>query len=225
MVDRHSIKANKPGALAAFPYDRMTVERFREAFLRARWNDQKRAWFVPGKTAALRLTVGWRARQITRFLTPTPKAATPTSLSRSLAHILRRPKICVSEPRIRKLSSIQCGPSPGRTGMRNGGPGAYPSVPMNNCYVSGRPLRPLLVATSRTNESGDWRIKRIPRLIELLDCITQNRNGSPKSNVSWRQSLFLALQARRRSANHSLAYNLGLTIFHWQRGNGVWRGP
>jgi hypothetical protein len=28
-----------PGATAAFPYDRVTVERFREAFPRARWRD------------------------------------------------------------------------------------------------------------------------------------------------------------------------------------------
>ncbi len=68
VVDRHSIiKARKPGVLAAFPYDRMTVERFREAFPRARWNDQKRAWFVPGKTAALRLD-RWLARETNQAL-------------------------------------------------------------------------------------------------------------------------------------------------------------
>ena len=33
-----------PGATAAFPYDRMTVERFREAFPRARWRDDLGAW-------------------------------------------------------------------------------------------------------------------------------------------------------------------------------------
>jgi hypothetical protein len=32
------------GATAAFPYDRMTVERFREAFPRARWRDDLGAW-------------------------------------------------------------------------------------------------------------------------------------------------------------------------------------
>ena len=45
-----------PGATAAFPYDRMTVERFREAFPRARWRDDLRAWFVPGTRAGRRLT-------------------------------------------------------------------------------------------------------------------------------------------------------------------------
>jgi len=45
---------DRPGATATFPYDRMTVERFRKTFPRARWNDDLKAWFVPGKTAALR---------------------------------------------------------------------------------------------------------------------------------------------------------------------------
>ena len=51
-----------PGATAAFPYDRMTVERFREAFPRARWRDDLRAWFVPGKRAEQRLTA-WMGRE------------------------------------------------------------------------------------------------------------------------------------------------------------------
>ncbi len=50
-----------PGATAAFPYDRMTVERFREAFPSARWRDDLRAWFVPGTTAERRLTA-WASR-------------------------------------------------------------------------------------------------------------------------------------------------------------------
>lgn len=45
---------DRPGAAAAFPYDRMTVERFRKTFPRARWNDDLKAWFVLGKTAARR---------------------------------------------------------------------------------------------------------------------------------------------------------------------------
>ncbi|MEK1853420.1 MAG: hypothetical protein AAAC48_16530, partial [Phyllobacterium sp.] len=63
VIDRRYIsKERKTGALAAFPYDRMTVERFREAFPRARWSDEKRAWFVPGKTAERRLD-RWLARE------------------------------------------------------------------------------------------------------------------------------------------------------------------
>lgn len=50
------------GATAVFPYDRMTVERFREAFPRARWRDDLRAWFVPGKRAEQRLT-RWMSRE------------------------------------------------------------------------------------------------------------------------------------------------------------------
>jgi hypothetical protein len=44
-----------PGATAAFPYNRMTVERFREAFPRARWRDDLGASFVPGTRAERRL--------------------------------------------------------------------------------------------------------------------------------------------------------------------------
>jgi len=51
-----------PGAVAAFPYDRMTVERFRKAFPRARWRDDLRAWFVPGARAERRLTT-WVGRE------------------------------------------------------------------------------------------------------------------------------------------------------------------
>ena len=51
-----------PGATAAFPYDRMTVERFREAFPRARWRDDLGAWFVPGTRAERRLTA-WMGRE------------------------------------------------------------------------------------------------------------------------------------------------------------------
>jgi hypothetical protein len=49
-----SNETDRPGVAAAFPYDRMTVERFRKTFPRARWNDDLKAWLVPGKTAARR---------------------------------------------------------------------------------------------------------------------------------------------------------------------------
>jgi hypothetical protein len=51
-----------PGATAAFPYDRATVERFREAFPRARWREELGAWFVPGTRAERRLTA-WSGRE------------------------------------------------------------------------------------------------------------------------------------------------------------------
>ena len=51
-----------PGATATFPYDRMTVERFREAFPKARWRDDLGAWFVPGTRAERRLTA-WMGRE------------------------------------------------------------------------------------------------------------------------------------------------------------------
>lgn len=55
---------NEPrlGATAKFAYDRMTVERFRNAFPRARWNEEQRSWFVPGKTAGKRIAQ-WLARE------------------------------------------------------------------------------------------------------------------------------------------------------------------
>ena len=52
----------KPGATASFPYDRITVERFRKAFPRARWRDDLNAWFVPGITAEKRIG-RWLARE------------------------------------------------------------------------------------------------------------------------------------------------------------------
>lgn len=52
----------RPGATAAFPYDRMTVERFRVAFPRARWRGDLGAWFVPGSSAERRLN-SWSSRE------------------------------------------------------------------------------------------------------------------------------------------------------------------
>lgn len=51
-----------PGAKVAFPYDRMTVERFRAAFPLARWRDDLGIWFVPGVTAERRLNA-WSSRE------------------------------------------------------------------------------------------------------------------------------------------------------------------
>ena len=48
------------GAAATFDYDRVAIERFRTAFPRARWDDERKAWWVPGKTADRRL-MQWRA--------------------------------------------------------------------------------------------------------------------------------------------------------------------
>ncbi|WEX75412.1 hypothetical protein PYH37_000823 [Sinorhizobium numidicum] len=70
MVDNNHRSARReeeaPGASAAFPYDRMTIERFREAFPRARWSDERKSWFVPGKTAARRIE-RWLAQEAERL--------------------------------------------------------------------------------------------------------------------------------------------------------------
>jgi hypothetical protein len=55
---------DKPGAETKLE-DRTTVERFREAFPKARWNDLRRAWWVPGKTAERRIA-RWRALEQTK---------------------------------------------------------------------------------------------------------------------------------------------------------------
>jgi len=49
----------------SFPFDRMTVQRFRETFPRARWSDSLKAWTLPGKTARRRLD-RWVAREADR---------------------------------------------------------------------------------------------------------------------------------------------------------------
>lgn len=59
------MKEGKPGATAVFDFDRVTVERFRANFPRARWDDVEKAWFVPGKTAERRIA-RWRALEQTR---------------------------------------------------------------------------------------------------------------------------------------------------------------
>jgi hypothetical protein len=59
--------AGKAGATAAFPYDRTTVERFRSAFPGARWRDDLQAWFVPGTTAARRLS-RWLGHEMSGLL-------------------------------------------------------------------------------------------------------------------------------------------------------------
>ena len=52
-------------AIVSFPFDRMTVQRFRQAFPRARWSDRRKAWLVPGTTAPRRLDT-WMAKEQSR---------------------------------------------------------------------------------------------------------------------------------------------------------------
>jgi hypothetical protein len=59
-------EGERPGAYASFPYDRDLVERFREAFPRARWRPEEECWFVPGTTAAHRLDL-WISRELADF--------------------------------------------------------------------------------------------------------------------------------------------------------------
>ncbi|HEY5795418.1 MAG TPA: hypothetical protein VIU82_10410 [Bosea sp. (in: a-proteobacteria)] len=56
-----------PGATASFPYDATLIERFRLSFPRARWRDDRRAWFVPGTRAERRLN-RWLERELSGAL-------------------------------------------------------------------------------------------------------------------------------------------------------------
>ncbi len=49
----------------SFPFDRMTVARFREEFPRARWSETLQAWTVPGSTARRRID-RWLASEMDR---------------------------------------------------------------------------------------------------------------------------------------------------------------
>jgi hypothetical protein len=59
------VEDDKQGAEAQFEFDRMTVERFRQTFPKARWDDVAQAWWVPGKTAEHRIA-RWRALEQTK---------------------------------------------------------------------------------------------------------------------------------------------------------------
>jgi hypothetical protein len=62
----HEAEEDGEHAAVAFPFDRMTVQRFRETFPRARWIDTRKAWIVPGKTARKRID-RWMAREQSRL--------------------------------------------------------------------------------------------------------------------------------------------------------------
>ena len=64
-IKSHTSEGGESGALAAFPFDRGTVEQFRKAFPRARWSDEFKAWFVPGPTAETR-TRRWLELQLSK---------------------------------------------------------------------------------------------------------------------------------------------------------------
>ncbi len=62
----HEAEEDGEHAAVAFPFYRMTVQRFRETFPRARWIDTRKAWIVPGKTARKRI-YRWMAREQSRL--------------------------------------------------------------------------------------------------------------------------------------------------------------
>lgn len=54
---------NAAGVFVTFPYDAALVERFRARFPAARWNDEARAWLLPGTTAERRVAA-WLQREL-----------------------------------------------------------------------------------------------------------------------------------------------------------------
>jgi len=67
MADEEDAEEEHPHSVetVAFPFDRMSVARFRETFPRARWSDALQAWTVPGKTARRRID-RWLAAEASR---------------------------------------------------------------------------------------------------------------------------------------------------------------
>ncbi|QKJ94725.1 hypothetical protein [Agrobacterium pusense] len=66
MDDEQEHQPNNPVLeTVSFPFDRMTVARFRETFPKARWSDRLQAWTVPGSTARRRID-RWLASEADR---------------------------------------------------------------------------------------------------------------------------------------------------------------
>lgn len=67
MDDEHDEDHEKSSASEtdSFPFERMTVARFRETFPKARWSDRLQAWTVPGSTARRRID-RWLASEADR---------------------------------------------------------------------------------------------------------------------------------------------------------------
>jgi hypothetical protein len=63
--DQHDKAVRPLQETVSFPFDRMTVARFRQTFPNARWNDRLRAWTVPGRTARKRID-RWLASEADR---------------------------------------------------------------------------------------------------------------------------------------------------------------
>jgi hypothetical protein len=136
----------RPGAAVSFPYDAGLVARFRTAFPRARWRDDRRIWLVPGKLAGRRLH-RWLERELSGVLAHADqRGRTLLPSSRSSAPIWRPQTTCSSERLIRRRSWRRCALSPGPGGMVIKGFGAFRSAPSTNCGSAGPRSRPRLSA-------------------------------------------------------------------------------
>jgi len=142
-------------ATISFPFDRMTVQRFRKGFPRARWSDWNKAWIVPGKTGLGALIVGWLERPHTPIPSPRKRGETPMNSNQSSVPIFRSTVTGYDlKPHIRGalLKKSVRSPSPGGTIMPKFG--GCRLRPMINLSSTGRPLKARPGAVNRKSDGS-----------------------------------------------------------------------
>lgn len=151
-----------PGAIVSFPFDAAAVERFRDAFPRARWNDDLAAWRIPGTTAMLRVA-RWLDRELpSTFTLVDERGRDSFSSSRSSVLIWKPPTRSSCAPLIHEPSSRNCARFRGRGGTEKTRLGTYHSARSMNFAGDGRRSRPPPNAASQRLE-GNGAKRRNPR--------------------------------------------------------------
>jgi len=131
-------KGNADGGEARFAFDRMAIERFRRAFPRARWSDERNSWFAPERRPRGGSTAGWRKRQSCSLSTATVMVVMLSPSIRFRAHICRFPMTCVFARLIRRPSLRNCGQFRGQVGTTSCEPGGCRSVRLRSFGADGR---------------------------------------------------------------------------------------
>lgn len=148
-------KQEASGAEARFSFDRMAVERFQQAFPRARWSDERKSWFVPGTTAARRID-RWLAQEAAlRRPTTTARDEMPSPSIQYRANIWTSRTTCAFVRPTRGQCLKSCVPSRGRVGTTNCGPGEFHFAHMTSSGAGGQASKKLLAMPSRRKENGD----------------------------------------------------------------------
>lgn len=148
-------KQEASGAEARFSFDRMAVERFQQAFPRARWSDERKSWFVPGTTAARRIE-RWLAQEAA-LRTPhdDSKGRDTFALIQYRANIWRLRTTCAFVRPTGGQCLKSCAPSRGRVGTTNCGPGEFHFAHMTSSGAGGQASKKLLTMPSRRKGNGD----------------------------------------------------------------------